>query len=308
MHDPSIIRRLAFIKYLYSIGTEQSKSQDLYSAASILTFHDAVELFLQLSSEYLDAGESKEFLGYWAIISNKLPEGVELPQRESMRRLNKARIALKHHGNLPSSHDIDAFRYITENFFIESAKVVFSLSFDEISLVEFIRPDSARKKIYEAEVAAKENNNERALELISVAFEEVIDDYESRKKGWRVRSPFFFGRDLRFPGSLSMGLRGSETRKMAEFVDRVKESLESMQTAIKMLALGIDYRRYSKFSFHVPAARKMMSGQYSVQRVVHPNHPLPTYEDVRYCIDFVVETAIRLRDFDYDIPLSVRNG
>lgn len=50
--DQTTVTRLAFIKYLYQTGISQSRAPSPLSCASLLTMHDAVELFLQLSSEH----------------------------------------------------------------------------------------------------------------------------------------------------------------------------------------------------------------------------------------------------------------
>jgi hypothetical protein len=105
--DPSDLKRLAFIKYLFTIALDQSYLPEPAGAAAILTFHDAIELFNQLACEYLDidtigkGSKQINFIEYWDLISLKLSQ--PLPQKESMNRLNKARVALKHHGNLPPS-------------------------------------------------------------------------------------------------------------------------------------------------------------------------------------------------------------
>lgn len=46
-------KRLSFIKYLFNLGVEQSHKPEPLCWASVLTFHDSVELFLQLSAEYV---------------------------------------------------------------------------------------------------------------------------------------------------------------------------------------------------------------------------------------------------------------
>jgi len=46
-----ILKRLSFIKYLYQLAIDQSNQPSPQNSASILTFHDAIELFLQLSAE-----------------------------------------------------------------------------------------------------------------------------------------------------------------------------------------------------------------------------------------------------------------
>jgi len=98
--------------------------------------HDAVELFLQLASEYLNAGTAHlVFMDYWDILNKKLAAD-ELEQKESMRRLNKARVALKHHGTFPSDLDIESFRASTTSFFQDNTRLVFSVTLEEVSLIE----------------------------------------------------------------------------------------------------------------------------------------------------------------------------
>src|SRR3990172_2519838 len=44
---------------------------------------------------------------------------------------------------------------------------------------------------------------------------------------------------------------------------KVKESLEAVQEAIKILALGSDYRRYSRFLYLTPRVNLSVTGRYS---------------------------------------------
>jgi hypothetical protein len=50
-------RRLAFVRYLYGVAVQQSRYPEPLYGTSILTFHDSIELFLQLASEYLNVGK-----------------------------------------------------------------------------------------------------------------------------------------------------------------------------------------------------------------------------------------------------------
>lgn len=302
MIDPSVIRRLAFIRYLFGLGVGQSRAPEPLASASLLTFHDSVELFLLVASEHLNVGAAQlSFMDYWAQLSQKLPNGCELPQKEAMRRLNKSRVALKHHGTLPSKLDVDAFRAATGAFFLDSTPLVFGKSFDEISRTEFVTPDPARDKLKAAEQELDSDDLKSALCNIAIAFAEIINDYEDRKRGQYGDSPFFFGHDLTFQNSFFMGLdRAGLPQRLGEFADRVKESIDMMQDAIRMLALGLDYRRYSRFQLHAPYVTRMPSGSYHVQR--DSRGSIAKKEDVRFCIDFVIETAVHLREFDYDVP------
>lgn len=137
--DNSTAKRLAFIRYLHTIAVEQSKKPEPLSCTSILMLHDSIELFLQLSYEHLNGGKADpKFLEYWDIINSKL-NGKAITQKESIRRLNDARVSLKHHGNLPSKLDIEGFRASALNFFEDNTPIIFGVSFKEISLVELVQ-------------------------------------------------------------------------------------------------------------------------------------------------------------------------
>jgi len=304
--DHNMIRRLAFVRHMYNTAMFQSYAPAPLSCASLLTMHDAVELFLQMASEHLNVGSQQpSFMDYWDLISKKL--GRELEQKESMRRLNKARVAIKHHGTFPSALDIEAFRGSVTNFFSDNTPIVFGLSITDVSLVEYVNPESSRNNLKEAEILLNSGDTLSALDKIAVAFAEMIRDYEVRKRDRFCSSPFFFGRNMCFVSSHFMGLAGkplsSPEKKLADFIDGVKESIESMQEAMKMLALGLDYRKYAKFRRLTPFVRILMSGDNITMRRLDEESK-PTVEEARFCIDFVLESALALAEFDYTVPTN----
>jgi len=294
----STMQRLAFIRYLYGIAVEQSQQPEPLGAASILTFHDSIELFLRLASEHLNVGTKRPgFMDYWDLLEPKLPTG-GLAQRESMRRLNKSRVALKHHGTFPSKLDIEAFRASATNFFEENTPLVFGIEFSSISMVNLVKCAEARSSLEEASKLIKEGRAEDALDKIAIAFAQLVDDYENRKRTRFGRSPFFFGESLTFESSFFMGIRD---RKFAKFVDKVRDSIEAMQSAMKILSLGLDYRRYAKFRLLAPHVTKVLNGDYDISRG-RQDEPR-SIEECHFCYDFVVESAIHLQDFDFEVEM-----
>jgi len=279
--DEIVRRRLAFIKYLYNIAVEQSQRPEPLCSASILTFHDAVELFLQLVSEHFNVSKKYiNFLDYWDVLTPQLL-GNSLTQKASMERLNKARVALKHHGIMPSKLDIEAFRASTTNFFEENTEIAFDIRFADISLVELVQCEDAKNNLKEAEKMLKENKKiEDILDKVAVAFHQIIYDYESRTKDRFGRSPFSFGK----LNNLSSG---------------VKNSIETLQNAVKILSLGIDYRRYSKFTSLTPIVHRVLSGNYYTYSLAYSfqSNIKRTPEDAWFCINFVIETAVTLQQF-----------
>ena len=301
MLDESVIKRLAFFKYIYKVAVELSERPEPLCSASILTFHDAIELFLQLASEHLDRSKKDiPFLEYWDLLSPKLPNS-GLTQKESMRRLNNARVSLKHYGNLPSKLAIEAFRASATNFFEENTPLVFGVEFSDISLIELVQCIDAKKNLKVAEELLKENKIEEALDKVAVAFAQLIDDYVSRKPG-----RLFFGESTTFlSSSLSSSLNGLESsnreRMLARFIKEIIESIEALQGAVKILSLGIEYHKYVKFGLLTPEVWRRGEGDYDIIRVPRGSKGIPTAQEVRFCINFVIEAAITLQEFDFNV-------
>jgi hypothetical protein len=306
--EQHVVRRLAFIRYLYQTGVEQSRAPAPLKCASLLTMHDAVELWLQLASERLNAGANQpNFMDYWDLLDRRLAPK-ELSQKESMRRLNKARVALKHHGTFPSDLDIEAFRSSTRSFFLDNTPLVFGVALEAVSLIEYVGAEPARRLLAQAQERSSKGDVLAALDDVAVAYAEMIRDYEDRKRSRYGTSPFFFGKSLAFHSAFFMGLNRTGIRefdKLGDFVDSVKESLASMQEAIKMIALGIDYRRYSKFKLLTPRVYRTVNGAWHVSRGNGGAGYQATAEDVTFCLDFVIESALALTEFDYSVGQTV---
>jgi hypothetical protein len=318
--DTTVVKRLAFIKCLFELGLAQSQLPEPASSTSVLMFHDAIELFNHLACEYHDidtAGKGSkqiEFMGYWDLISSKL--GKPLPQKESMKRLNRSRVDLKHHGIFPSKLDIESFRGTTNFFFSESTPLVFRVEFTEISLIDFVAEERAQQNLHDAVQLLGKGDLDSALKSVADAFHHLIEDYETRKRSEFGRSPFSFGPSFIIQNSLlpTFGYSHQERtdadkqfhRNLEKFVQAAAESLNKMHNAIFVLALGIDYPKYTKYSLIAPIVQISGSGMSALSR--RPDDEIISAADVQFCIDFVIETALKLQEFDYTIskPNSLR--
>lgn len=285
------VKRLAFIRHLYKVGVEQSNQPEPLNTISLLSFHDAAELFLHLAAEHLNADKTAQgFMDYWDKIKQKIQPD-QITQKDSMRRLNEARVQLKHHGISPSKLDMEAFRATATNFFQENTPKVFGINFDSVSLVDLVAYDGAKSKLRSAQSLMQSGDTNGAIRDIAASFVLLIHEYEQQTRSKFGRSPFSFGPKLTFETSFFMGVEG----KMKGFVDKVNESISSMQTAIKIVSFGFDYRKFSKFQSLTPTV--VLTGDR-----VHVSEPSSqvTLEDCRFCLDYVIECAIRLQDFDYN--------
>jgi len=294
MNREVILRRLAFIRYLFNVAVEQSKQAEPLAAASILSFHDSVELFMQLASEHLNLGKKEvHFMEYFDLL--KLPNGQSLSEKESIRRLNNARVTLKHDGILPPKFEIDALRASVTSFLETNTLFVFGFEFRSVSMLNLVQCKETRMSLEEADKLIKENKLEDALDKIAVAFNQLIEDYENRKRTRFDRSPFFFGKSLTFVDSSFRPLGDDLERAVRDVTSTIGE----IQIALKLLSLGLDYRRYAKFRLLTPYVRTIPGGAPHVQRF---RREKPTsQEDCRFCYDFVIESSLHLQEFDFDV-------
>ncbi len=289
----TIIQRLSLIKYLYTLGLNQSYNSELLSGISILFFHDSIELFLQISAEEIGVKkEGKSFMGCWKLFEDN---GKKLSYEENMDKLNRARVSLKHHGLLPSRQDIENFRISVSAFLEESYKLIFNIEFKCISLIDYIGFENTKKYLKIAEKKFGEGDLENTDINLSLSFEYLLKDYEGKIKVKEYESPFSVGESMDFHNAFFMGIND---RKLAEFVDDVSKSIKAMQNPLKILSFGLDYRKYIKYDSIVKAAIVfVMSGEHVVYAGKNVNINPGEFE---YCRDFIIESALKLQETNYE--------
>lgn len=285
------IQRLAFIKYLLNVAIGQSRQPEPLAAASILTFHDSIELFLQLACEHRSASTKSNigFCEYWDVLKPKMSPD-ELTQKESMKRFNKSRVGLKHQGILPTKQDIEAYRVNAINFFDDNTPLVFGVGLDSISMIGLIKYEAVKTRLKQAEVFKKKNELEKAIVEMAIAFKQLVDCYETPKRsplGW---SPFSFKEDM------TINTSGYVESHIHDLVNYVEDSLATMQDAIKILSFGLDYRKYARFQLLVPYVSQTMDGKYHSTK---KRSETPSIEEYDFCYNFIIESALHLQDFDF---------
>ena len=95
-------------------------------------------------------------------------------------------------------------------------------------------------------------------------------------------------------------------RKLAEFVDKMKRTVEEIREALKFVSLGLDYRRYARFQMLTPEVFHTLNDpSYQTNEAEHL--PSITRDDTEFCIEFVIESALVLQDFTVwaDSPVGV---
>jgi hypothetical protein len=286
MINEATMRRLAFVRYMYDLGMEQSRQPEPMYAASLLTLHDCSEFFLQLAAEHVGVGGSQSvtLMAYWQRINDKLTTG-QIAHDAGMRRLNDARAAFKHHGMYPSRLTIETARATVTSFLSDSTPLVFGIEFDSVSMLHLVTCEATRLSL---EQAAHQMQNGESLEAVikcGLAFVHLMDDY-----GERIREKY--GYNARFFSGFQKA-RGSKLDALDKLVDRVS----ALEEDLRIMSSHLDYRRYRKFRFLVPPIVMTHGGDYQVFKA---RMRTPTMEECRFCFDFVIDSAIRLQEFDYE--------
>lgn len=310
--DPTTVKRLTFIRLIYQQGLEQSQRPEPLSMTGILSFHDAVELFLVLAGEHLHAQlpDQTKFLDYWTRLSptsptnkNGISNGVNLTGKTAMDRLNRLRNGFKHAGSLPGKDAIEQARIDVTNFFLNNTPLVFGadVGFANLDLTDVVTQSFARDKLRAAADNASQDDYHEAVELLAETFFELLNDYANRKKSDYRYSVYDFGGQI--PDLPPFSRRDLEqlNRDFADHYEQLTKSAAEIQQSMQVIALGLDYRHYARFKMITPRITQHYSG--SLHRTPKPWLP-HSRDDYEFCRDFVITTSLRLAEVDFDLNLD----
>lgn len=298
---PDTARRLAFIRLLLSKATEESRLAPPYCYDSLSRLHDAAEMFLALAVQERHLAMPRDFMKYWDVLDGSL--GRPLMYRAQAERFNKARVGWKHYGTEPSQAEIDAARVTVTGLLTDECPEIFGAELGDVSLTAFISSEQVRELMESAQRRWEAGDDEtEGFGDLADAFHYLIRDYEQRKTTGR-NSVFDSAADLTFISSFRLGQQGREK----EFTDKVISSIQALDFSVMLVGLGVDFRRYGKFKALCPDVRRSgFGGRVVVERQRNVPRSQADYE---FCRDFVINSAIHLAAFDYDVndDLYVKN-
>lgn len=290
-----LVKGLAFVRFMYSKGLEEAGRPQPLATAALLSFHDAVEMFLGLAADYLGVNLTANvtFDGYFHEIERGA--NVELPGRHPMRRMNRSRVNLKHHGLFPSPTDLEQFKGDVTTFLTDATKLVFKVDFLSLDMIGLVTQPTALRLLREAETQAGDGDHHHALALLSEAFEYLLWDYADRKRAADDRSPYTL-----WPEGIRVMLGQNHDSELATRLDAVEVGLDRFQRAFRVLAMGVDYQRFARFDLLVPWVLNFGDGHREVRPVPGLNVGDDEYQ---FCKQFVIETALHLTELDFDLDL-----
>lgn len=294
MEETILLKRLSAIKLLYRHGIELSRQSEVTAHFSILAFHDSIEIFLKLAADTKVPGKDTSnyrFIQYW----KEIPE---LTLKGQMETLNAHRRTIKHSGLTLGKLEIESDRIHVTDFFNENTPIIFGLNFNNISLFDLITFAKTKKLLKASQEALDNRKIEVCIKCLTEAFYELMFDYKDSKSG-RSYTNFDFVEQISHP---NIRFRSGESdRGLEEIVekltDKINKNFENIGEALEIVSLGLDYRKYIKFKILTPATHRFPDGKYVHQIYGEKNW---TKENCQFLIDFVLDSALKLQDFDFD--------
>ncbi|MFB7592421.1 hypothetical protein [Streptomyces sp. NPDC056169] len=306
--DEQSVKRLAYIRMLYEQGVAQAKQPMPMGASSLLSLHDAVEMFLVLASDALSipGDQRTDFLGYW----KKLKE-VALSQSLGMRRLNDARNGLKHAGAIPSAEAVDQALTDTFAFFDDNVPRVFGVALWSVDVSYVIPQQTVREWTQKASANFEEGKGGAALALLQLALQHVLGDQR-----WPHGTVLagLSQRSRSRPGKLAllfqMAFGESHSHRVGEVtrgMEELEKTVAGLREALQWTVLGGSLHHYARFQSLTPNAgfywsrdESRLEEYLASERVTQRK---PTREEFEFCRQFVVTTALRQADVSAHVAL-----
>jgi len=281
---PDIRRRIVNAKYVLERAAGiQAESNEMSISISLLLIHDAIELLMLavLDHRNIKAKERREFMDFWTDIKQA---GLPVPPDDiPMRSLNKLRVGLKHHGNLPNSQTVRDLLPRARGFFENVLKSYCDLDYEDVSLIDLIADEEVREILKVARQKFIEGDKTTAMTDLKVAFHKI--EHPGGKGLPKLHAP----RKPSLPSQID--------REVGPYLEQLHDFLDRCATRTNLLTIGVDLRRYADFTRSGPALLWSVTGKYQAQ------HSVMGYEHVSsekfdgfiaFLIDYALKVSERL--------------
>ena len=289
------MRRLSLAKYLIEIGSVNSKNNLPFAVTSILNFHDAIEIILDLIIEDNGYKSKHQFMELVNQVNEILTNNKKdtISQTGSLDKLNKKRASLKHNGSFPSEIDIQEAQIVTLGFFEEICEKYFEITPCDINLIYLLNDSNTKEYLLKVN---PNDNMENIVSNLSIAFEYLLKAYDETKKTTLRKSPYQF---LKKEQLSCKKLKIDKNNPLKKYIENTNANLKSIEENMKILALGLDFNKYAQFRLYVPKAKLVSPGEFEPE--ITGNESL-TNNQIEFCINFIIECALKLYSVDFKVP------
>jgi len=272
---PAHTQQLLVSKYLYGQAVKAlDVSLPMSAGLAVSLCQDAAELVIWTIARDVDApARDKASLdGIWdAIEKGRLNQAAtKLPQRTFMNDVNKARVAFKHNGQLPTHSDAVRFLGYTDEFMREAVDIFYGIRLADISMASLIQ-----SKEVSGEIQAIEKL------LVDGKYKECV--YQCAVTAPHARALF---------ESVIPKIDSSMSRAKSEF-QYIGSQLTLHRSVLNGLMLGLPYGDQLRFKLLVPGVSESYTGNVQFQEPPALLGYTYTEEDARFCIQFITDIALR---------------
>lgn len=236
--DELTAKRLAVICHLYEKGKALSYEAEPLNGLSLLPFHDSVEMFMRLCADVksISIPRNTMFADYFIRIPC-------LQDKTQMESLNAHRVSLKHHGQLPSSLDVEIARANVIDFYNHNTPEFFGCQIEEVSLEVMIVYPTVREYLKRYNAFMAQGMYGSAQAQCKIAFKEFLNCYHEQHNSYLSLYDA--------PGHNAHRLRKLNLEQSIDkYLDDVKEDLLKINEAITVMNLGVNYFFYDDFMNH----------------------------------------------------------
>ena len=282
-------RRLTLPKYLFRQAQRTLQRPEPYSwglATSLL--QDAVESFLRVLAEHrrLQVGDSLRFPAMLGKAEQDLP--IIGGYHAFLTKLNATRVAFKHRGQEVSKSDAQVFVANVESFLTDVCKETLGIDFSTLSLADAIGHQRTQNWLRRAETSLADNQYREAVAFAAGAMRIYIEFDHEHDSAPQLRE---------MPNSIDLEDETFDIRPIAR-------NIRWIAVRFDLLARGVDARAFDRFTMLAPRTDLLSDG--TVRHIWYRRNQGAdlSWEDARFCIDYVVETALALRESRFPKPSS----
>lgn len=284
--------RLSLIRYQVLVAEQQASQPVPLSSLALNTMQDAVESILSLVAEreHVAVANRSDFLQLFDAVAAAVGGEPRISgHRQGAAAMNQARVSFKHHGNQAEPSTIGRHLSNATELVKALAEAVFGVGLEAVSLLLFVRDDETREHLELAQERWRAGSADPAMDELKLAFDRLVRDYE-RRKAWHPGKSLFSTKPSFMPSVFDLRKSGKEMEKAFEWLD-------SLDGWVKMLALGVDMRRFAYFAAHTPTALYTLDGTAHL----HRRDGIVITETVfTRCFKFIVDTALAFAEDDFD--------
>ena len=275
----SLVRRLTLPKTLLREARVALSYHGPYSAGMATSLlQDSVESFLRIVVEF--AGVDVKDTAPFGDLVRKIGEKYEIvvEHKAAISRLNRARVAFKHHGLKVSKEDAVGFVTAVDALLVEVSNNIWHIDFRSVSLISQIGHRRTENWLHRADELAKTGDYVGSISCASKAMA-IYWSYCSRwTDPWR-------GSLLHLYDDMELGV-STNLFSLVEEIESIRMHLDLMMQGVDI----VDYRRFRELTPTVFISDKntiVMTDERSFGEDRNRSK-----DNAYFCIDFVIESAL----------------